>query len=413
MIDVTASAAGASGPLVVAASAADPLILAELGAIILGLALMARVASKLGITPIPLYLIGGLLFGEGGLAPLDLSGDFIALASEIGVVLLLLTLGLEYTADELVRTLKTGLAPGLVDLVLNFTPGFVVGLALGWGPVTAILLGGVTYISSSGVVAKLLEDLGRTGNRETPAILGILVMEDLAMAAFLPIVAVLLTPGPVSTAALGLAVALSTVVVILYVAVRHGERLSNLASSQSDEGLLLTVLGATLLVAGIAQQLQVSSAVGAFLVGIAVSGPVSERATRLVRPLRDLFAATFFLFFGLQVDPSSLPKALPVAAGLAVITTVTKILTGRYAAARLGTGTAARNRAGAALIARGEFSIVLAGLGVAAGVRGEIGATAAAYVLLLAVFGPLLAKFWPRPPRPVETPPPPPKVLQV
>lgn len=384
---------------VLAASSGDPLVLAELGAIILGLAVLARIAARLGITPIPLYLIGGLLFGEGGLAPLDLSADFIGLASEIGVVLLLLTLGLEYTADELVRTLRTGFAPGLVDLGLNFTPGLVAGLALGWGPVTAILLGGVTYISSSGVIAKLLEDLGRTGNRETPAILGILVMEDLAMAAFLPIVAVLLTPGPLSTAALGLAIALATVVVILYIAVRHGGRLSRMAASQSDEGLLLTVLGATLLVAGLAQQLQVSSAVGAFLVGIAVSGPVSERATRLVRPLRDLFAATFFLFFGLQVDPSSLPGALPLALALAVVSAATKIVTGRYAAARIGTGAAGRNRAGAALVARGEFSIVLAGLGVAAGVDGELGATAAAYVLLLAVAGPLLAKFWPRPPR--------------
>ena len=383
--------------MILAASAGNPLVLVELGAIVLGLAILARVASRLGITPIPFYLIGGLAFGEGGTATLELSTEFITTASEIGVVLLLLTLGLEYTADDLVLTMRTSVVPGILDCALNFTPGFVAGVVLGWGVTTAILLGGVTWISSSGVIAKVLDDLGRTGNRETPAILGVLVMEDLAMAAFLPLVAVLTAPGGPATAILGLFVAVATVTVVLFAAVRHGHRFTRLAASQSDEGLLLTVLGATLLVAGVAQQLNVSSAVGAFLVGIALSGPVSVRATKLIRPLRDLFAATFFLFFGLQVDPGSLPGAAPVALALALVTALTKVVTGRHAAARIGVGRMGQNRAGVALIARGEFSIVIAGLGVAAGLDGNLGATAAAYVLILAVGGPIAAKLWPRP----------------
>jgi monovalent cation:H+ antiporter-2, CPA2 family len=382
---------------VIAASAGNPLVLAELGAVILFLAVLARFAARLGLTAIPFYLVGGLAFGDGGLFPLELSEEFVTVGSEIGVVLLLLTLGLEYTAEDLAITLRTSLLPGVVDFVLNFSPGLVAGLVLGWDPKAAVLLGGVTFISSSGVVAKTLGDLGRTGNRETPAVLGVLVMEDLAMALFLPLVVVLLSPDG-AAGLLPVVVAVVTVTVVLAGAMRFSEHVSRLTASQSDEGLLLTVLGLTLLVAGVAQQLQVSSAVGAFLVGIALSGPVSERAAELISPLRDLFAATFFLFFGLQIDPRSLPAVAPVAIALAVLTAATKVVTGRYAARRQGVGPAGQLRAGVILIARGEFSIVIAGLGVAAAIQTDLGPTAAAYVLLLAGGGPILAKVWPRTP---------------
>jgi len=146
-------------------------------------------------------------------------------------------------------------------------------------------------------------------------------------------------------------------------------------------------------VAGVASRLQVSAAVGAFLVGIALSGPVQERASLLVSPLRDLFAATFFLFFGLQIDPADLVPVAAVAGGLALVTATTKVGTGWWAAAREGIARPGRLRAGTALVARGEFSIVIAGLGVAAGIEPDLGPVAAAYVLLLAVAGPVLTRF--------------------
>src|SRR6185369_2659588 len=105
-------------------------------------------------------------------------------------------------------------------------------------------------------------------------------------------------------------------------------------SHQSDEIVLLTTFALVLLVAGGAQRLQVSAAVGAFLVGIALSGTIAERSHRLLAPLRDLFAATFFFFFGLQIDPATLPPVLPLALGLGAVTTVTKLATGRWAARR-------------------------------------------------------------------------------
>ena len=379
---------------ILAAAAGDaPLAFIEIGAIALVLAFLARVAARLGITAIPLYLLAGLAVGDGGLVDLAVSADFIELAAQIGVLLLLFTLGLEYSAAELRDGLRTGLVPGSVDAVANFTPGLLLGFLLGWDPTTAVLLGGVTWISSSGVVSKVLTDLRRLGNRETPAVLNVLVIEDLAMAVYLPIVAALIAGRDAGDTAITVAIALGAVVVILLLAMRWGDHLSALLAPGSNEALLLAVFGLTLLVGGLAEQLQVSSAIGAFLVGLALSGRVRERAIELIEPLRDLFAATFFLFFSFQIEPSSLAAAILPAVGLTVVTAGTKLLSGSVAARRRGIGPGGQRRAGTALIARGEFSIVIAAIGASTADGSDLGALAAAYVLLTAIVGPLAAKY--------------------
>jgi len=365
----------------------------EIGAVALVLAVLARLASRLGITAIPLYLLAGLAVGEGGLAPLDVSEDFIGLVAEIGVLLLLLTLGLEYSGHELRHGLRTGLRPGAVDAIVNFAPGFAGGLLLGWTVPAAVLLGGVSWVSSSGIVAKVLADLDRLGNRETPAVLNLLVIEDLAMAVFLPVAAALALGSSAADTVGTVSVALLAVVAILVLAIRLGSRLSRLLDASSDESLLLAVFGLTLVVGGLAQQLDVSAAIGAFLVGLALSGPVQHRAGALVGPLRDLFAAVFFLFFSFQIDPGDLRGALAPGAALAVVGLVSKGCTGWYAAGRAGVGRAGRLRAGTTLAARGEFSIVIASLGTTLDDGPELGAVAAAFVLLTALAGPVAARF--------------------
>src|SRR5207245_3266641 len=183
-------------------------------------------------------------------------------------------------------------------------------------------------------------------------------------------------------------VAIAVVSLVLVAAVRYGHQLSQLVAHESDEIILLTIFGAVLLVAGVAQRFQVSAAIGAFLVGIALSGSVAEQSHRLVSPLRDLFAAIFFFFFGLEIDPTILVPALPFAVGLGAVTTLTKVLTGYWAARRAGIDSRGRLRAGVELVARGEFSIVIAGLGVA--IEPRLGPLSA--VLIMAMLGPLLAR---------------------
>ncbi|OZE10859.1 cation/H(+) antiporter [Rhodococcus sp. 05-2255-3B1] len=373
--------------------AESALALTELGAVFFVLGLLARLAGRIGVSPIPFYLLGGLAFGNGGIVNLSGIDEFSEIASEIGVVLLLLLLGLEYTAAELVTGLRRSWMAGLVDIVLNFAPGALVAFLLGWGGVGALVMGGVTYISSSGIIAKVLTDLGRLGNRETPVVLSILVFEDLAMAIYLPILTAVLSGVSFLGGLEALGISLFVLTVVLVVALRYGNLVSAVLDSPDREVVLLKVLGSALLVAGIASELQVSAAVGAFLLGIAISGSTADNATRVLEPLRDLFAAMFFVVFGLATDPATIPPVLGWAVVLAVTTTATKVATGWWAAGRQGIGRPGRLRTGAALVARGEFSIVIAGLAVAAGaVEGELAALATAYVLLMAILGPIAAR---------------------
>jgi CPA2 family monovalent cation:H+ antiporter-2 len=224
-------------------------------------------------------------------------------------------------------------------------------------------------------------------------VLSVLVFEDLAMAVYLPILTAVLAGVSFVGGLTAVGVSLAAITVVLVIALKFGRYVSALVDSPDPEVFLLKVLGSALLVAGVASQLQVSAAVGAFLLGIAISGSTAENATRMLEPLRDLFAAMFFVVFGLNTDPASIPPVLGWAVALAVVTTLTKVATGWWAARRQGIGRMGRARAGAALVARGEFSIVIASLTVASGaVDGELAALATAYVLLMAVLGPVAAR---------------------
>ncbi len=374
-------------------------VLSEIGAVLLALGILGRFAGRLGVSPIPLYLLGGLAFGHGGVLALSASADFIGTGAQIGVLLLLLTLGLEYSADQLVANLRSNAGAGAVDLVLGAVPGAVAGLVLGWGFAGSLALAGVTAVSSSGIISKVVADLGRRRNPETRVVVSILVLEDLAMAIYLPVLTAVLAEAGLARGAVTVAIAVGTVSVVLLVATRWSHYFSRAIShpgphesAVDKEVLLLRVLGITLLVAGLAERLQVSAAVGAFLVGIALVGPVAEVSRKVLAPLRDLFAAVFFVFFGLQTDPAEIPPVLLAAAVLAVVSAAGKVATGWWAAGRRGIDLAGRVRAGTTLISHGEFSIVIAGLAVASGQPARLGALAASYVLLLAIAGPLAAR---------------------
>ena len=376
-----------------AASGTDPMLFAELGAVLLTLAVAARLSDSLGFSPIPLYLLAGLVLGALADGPITFDDEVVAIGADIGLVLLLFMLGLEYTGSELTGHLRSSYRSGVVDLVLNFTPGFIAGLLLDWGLTAALLLGAVTYISSSGIVSKVIRDLARDGHHETPVLLSILVMEDLAMAFMLPLFAVLLATSAPVTGALLAALAVASAVAALAFATRYGHAFSRRIASRSDEVLLLTTLGFVLLMAGGAAALQLSAAVGAFLAGIVLYGPAAEQARPLFSPLRDLFAAIFFVFFGLNIDVAAIPPVVAVALGLAVLTAATKVITGWIAARSAGADLPGRMRAGTALIARGEFSIVVAGLGVSAGLHPDLGPLAAAYVLITALAGSVITRW--------------------
>ncbi len=368
-------------------------VLIELGVIFLVLAGLGRLAARIGIPSVPLYLLAGFAMGKGGLFHVNAGEAFLAVGAQIGVVLLLLLLGLEYSPVDLKNGVRMTWQAGLLDGFANTVPGFAMGLILGWSPAASLVLGGVTYVSSSGIIARLLDDFDRYANRETPIILSLLVMEDIVMAVFLPIVAVVLVGSSIAQGAVAAGGAIGIVAVAFFISLRYSTQVSRMVHSHSRELLLLSVLGLTFLVAGLAEAAQVSAAVGAFLLGLTLSGQVADEMRSLLPPLRDVFGGIFFVFFGLSIDPRDLVPVLVPALILAVITAVTKIATGAWAAARAGIGPRGRWRTGLSLIARGEFSIVIAGLGVAAGAQSMLGPLAAAYVLMLAFAGSVLMRF--------------------
>ncbi len=367
-----------------------PLLL-ELGAILVVLTVLGSAARRYGLSPIPLYLLTGLFLGTGGVAPVSAASDFVQTGASIGVVLLLLTLGLEFSVGEFSESLRRHLPSAAVDLVLNATPGAIAGALLGFDAVGIVAMAGITYISSSGVIARLLSDLGRLGNRETPAVLSVLVLEDFAMAAYLPVLTVLASGGTLLEALLWTSVALGALGLAFLVSFRWGHHVGRVLGHPEDEQLLLRILGLTLIVAAIAEELHASAAVGAFLVGLTLTGSIAARARTVLGPLRDLFAAIFFVAIGLTVAPADLLPMLPVALALAVITAVTKVIAGAYAARREGAAKRGQRRAGAALIARGEFSLVI--IGLAGATVGPLSAVATPYVFILAIAGPVLARF--------------------
>jgi monovalent cation:H+ antiporter-2, CPA2 family len=366
-------------------------LLFQLGALLTTLAVLGALARRFALSPIPVYLLAGLSLGKGGVLPVAAAGEFVTTGAPIGIVLLLLTLGLEFSATEFASSLRHHLPSASVDIVLNATPGAVAGWLLGLDGVAILALAGVTYISSSGVIARLLVDLRRLGNRETPAVLSVLVLEDFAMAAYLPLFAVLASGGSWPEAVGGMLAAVGVLLAAFAASFHWGHHVGRLVAHPDSEQLLLRVLGITLMVAAIAEVLHASAAVGAFLVGLTLTGETATRARKVLGPLRDLFAAIFFLAIGLSVDPKELVPMLPVALALAVVTTATKLLTGMFAARRDEVARRGQLRAGMALVARGEFSLIIIGL-VGTSIPG-VAALATAYVFIMAIAGPVLARY--------------------
>ncbi|MFJ7167316.1 cation:proton antiporter [Streptomyces globosus] len=371
---------------------ADTLL--AMGGAFLAAAVFARLGRRIGLPTIPLFMLAGILLGPHtpGLVLVEDVHDFEML-SALGLVLLLFYLGLEFQLDDLRSGGRRLLAAGGIYLVLNVGAGLGFGFALGWGPREALVLAGVLGISSSAIVTKVLVDLGRIGRPETRLILGVTVVEDIFLALYLAAL------QPVLSGAQGLGeTALQAskafgFLMVLAVAARHGTRLiGRLIAVRDNELLVISFLGAAILVAGVSELLGVVDAIGAFMVGLILAGtPSGPRIRELVHPLRDAFAAIFFFAFGLAIDPADIASvAAPVTAAVAL--TVLMNVTAGLCVARLYhyDPRPAANIA-TTLLGRGEFALILAAMAAGAGLDGRIAPFIAGYVLVLAVLSPIAA----------------------
>ncbi|MFC6827072.1 cation:proton antiporter [Halopelagius fulvigenes] len=373
--------------------------LLSLGELFVVVAVAGAVALRFGLSVIPLYVIGGVLAGpyvagRAGLPYVE-NGEVVTLFAELGIVLLLFFLGLEFSLDRLLQSRRNITRAGAIDIAVNLPVGVGIGLLLGWSVVESLLLGGIVYVSSSAIITKTVIDLGWIANPESEPILGTLVFEDLVMAAYLALVTSLVVGGEgLESVAEGVAIAFGFLGALLVV-VQYGTAFFARVLDVSDpEPFVLRTLGVVVPVAGVALALGVSEAVAAFFVGMGFStSGHRERIERQLTPVRDVFAAVFFFWIGVGTDPRLLAAVVVPLAVAVLVTTPTKVLTG-YLGGRVYDLTARRSlRVGVGMVPRGEFSLVIAALAAGGStrvMREVIPAFAVGYVLVMSALGTVL-----------------------
>ena len=339
-----------------------------LGAAFLLAGLLARAGRMVGLPTIPLFMGAGIIVGPNTPGPVLFGHpEELELLAAFGLIFLLFSLGVEFSFDDLTSGGSRLLASAGLYLALNIGGGLALGFAFGWGTREAFVIAGATGISSSAIVTKLLVELRRLANPETRLILGIIVLEDVFLALYLAALApVLGDAADTGEAVLLFARAFAFLVVLGLVARFGGRVVGRIVSSPDDELLVVLFVGFALLVAGVAYQLGVSDAIGAFMAGLVLSGTAAaHRIDRLVRPLRDAFAAVFFFAFGLSVDTGGMGGVLGHAAVAIALSVVLAVVAG-VAAARLGgfDRGAAMNIA-FTVLSRGEFALILVALATA------------------------------------------------
>lgn len=371
-----------------------PNALIALGGAFLVAGLLARIGGRIGLPTIPFFMAAGIVTGPHtpGLVLVRNPGD-LELFAQVGLIMLLFHLGLEFSLGDLTSGGTKLLRAGGTYLALNIGGGLALGFLLGWGTREAFVIAGAVGISSSAIVTKLLVELERLANPETGMILGIIVVEDIFLALYLALLQPILgAPEGVAEAAFQFGRAFLFLALLVATA-RFGAKLvGRLVRSEDDELLTILFVGFAVLVAGVAEEFGVSEAIGALLAGLIIAETkAAPRIEHLVLPLRDAFAAVFFFAFGLTIDPGDVSTiALPVI-GAVLLTLLLNVVAGSLGARLYGLGARAAANAGLTLLGRGEFSLILASLAVAAGLDARIAPFVALYVLVVAVLGPLLA----------------------
>lgn len=363
------------------------------GAIVAALALAALLFRRLRQSTIPAFILLGM-----ALRPLVEDSSLVQEMATLGVVLLLFFMGLEFSLGTLLRNRKQIVRTGSIDLLVCFPVGLAGGLVLGLGWAGALLLAGAFYMSSSAIIAKSVIELRRAAAPETEVALGVLVFEDLFIALFLAVLsgAVLVAEPNLGAAAWGVGRALLFFGVVVLVALRAQPVLNRVFDTDSDDLFVLLVGSVVLLLSWAAVVSGLSEAIGAFLAGLMLAETQhKERTERLFAPLQGLFAAIFFLGFGLSIDPGTFAGVWPAALGLVLVGIAVKLAAGWWAGARSGLSPRGSLALGLTLIARGEFSIILAGIAVAIGLQ-ELGALIAVLVLALSLVGTMAMQWTPQ-----------------
>jgi len=368
--------------------------LAILGALLLIAYVFGRLGKLIGLPAIPVYMLIGLLASpHTGWMPFKFDSSQIGLIAIFGLILLLFNLGLEFDQDEFLGNAGKLIVSGGSYILVNMAVGLAFGFWVGWGTREALIIAGITATSSSAIVTKLLIELNRLPNRETPMILGVTVVEDIFIAIYLAIVGVVLSGETAIWPVVGkLGISFLFLVVMFTIARWGGKWVSKLFRTKDDELFTILFFGLAVTFGGIGELLGVTDAIGAFLIGL-VLGATRYRAKieQLSLPMRDVFGAFFFLNFGLALNISQFPRVFVPVAGAVVMTVLLNVIAGQFVAWLNKLGPQAGINAAVILQNRGEFALILATLSISAGLDSRIVPFAGLYVLVLSIIGPILA----------------------
>ena len=372
--------------------------LAELAVTVGVLAVLGLAASRFGLSAIPAYLLAGLLLGPNDpkqlaiIEPSEVT-DFVA---QLGIVFLLFFLGLEFTLGRLARSRRHAVFGGVIDVAVNAGLGLAVGIVAFGVSFAALILAAAIYVSSSAITVKGLIDFRRLADDETDLVLAILVAEDIVIALVLGFAA-----GGGGEATETLAVVGKAVGFIAF-SLAISKWLSGAVDRVLDwlprEMFLLGVFAFLTGMAAIAHELGLSEAIGALMAGVVLS-ETSVRAEIEERffSFRDVFAALFFFVFGLSIDVGAIEEVGWMLAAAVAVTLVGKIVSGTLAGIVGGFSSRQGFNAGVALVAHGEFTVILAQLAAANDAiprsqQVELMAFAGLYVLITATLGVVLMK---------------------
>ncbi|PLT32962.1 cation:proton antiporter [Bacillus sp. V5-8f] len=378
----------------------DHLVL-EVGTALVLVAIAAVLAGKFNFSIIPFLIILGMLVGPHApkFGVIDLrfieSQEIIAFLGRIGVLFLLFYLGLEFSIKKLIKSGRSIVTGGTIYILINFAIGVLYALLLGFPLLEVLIIAGIITISSSAIVAKVLVDLRRTGNKETELILGIIMFEDIFLAVYLSVVSGLVLGNATSLMGTLTSILISLGYMLLFfiVARKATPLLNKLLDISSDEIFIIVVFASLFFIAGFSETIHVAEAIGALLLGLVFSETEhSDRIEHLVVPFRDFFGAIFFFSFGLSIDPFTLGGAIWLTLGAVVLTILGNFIAGMIAGRRAGLSHKASTNIGLTIVSRGEFSIIMANLGIAGGLMPVLKPFSALYVLILAILGPLLTR---------------------
>lgn len=376
-------------------------IVFEVGLALALIALAGFLSVKLKFSIVPFYILVGMVVGphapDIGLFDLRFiqSQPLIEFMGRVGVLFLLFYLGLEFSVGRLIKAGRSIAVGGTIYIVINFTLGLLFGFAAGFPLKEVLIIAGITTISSSAIVAKVLVDLKRTANRETEMILGIIMFEDIFLAVYISIVSGLVLSG--ATSLMGVLssalIALGYMLLIIIVGRKAVPLLNRVLNIKSNEVFMITVFSALFLIAGFSETIHVAEAIGALLVGLVLAETQHmKRIEHMILPFRDFFGAMFFFSFGLTIDPLSLGGAVWLSIAAVIVTIFGNVVAGLLAGRSAGLPAKASTNIGLTIVSRGEFSIIMANLGKAGALMEILQPFAALYVLILAILGPLMTK---------------------